>query len=273
MTHANLVTADPVPHQMLALLRDAPEGSCYDDLLDDFVRSLEPTICSIAANLTKVFCLDRTVHGDEVLSRVYETAADLVREVRNGKIDLSEVDSYTSLLRFRAKSKVRRWIDASAAASATPTAEADQKRRIWEMHQTRGDLFADLGRAPSMNEVLDATNARTAAPLFHGRRVLVCTEDDWNAMNRTDTVPTGNDSLRGMLIGKVIDECRKADAETGHVAEVFYAPALTDEYDGHASLDEIAAATGISAETARRHLVVVQATAKRALFERFEVDA
>jgi hypothetical protein len=279
---------DMTPHQWLEALRDAPEGYVLNDLLDGFVRSQEVTVRRVTVDLTNVFRLDRTTHFDDVQSLVYETIIDLVREVREGDTDLTEFDSVSGVLRFRAKSKVRRWIDSSSGQN-TASMQVNLKRRIWEMRQTRGDLFADLGREPSMHEVLDATNARLAKNRKNPKRQgMICSETDYAIMvggpaasledvaetsvadpNETDSAL--HSSERSTLINMTIKACHDAHPDTGRVAEVFFAPALTEDYDGHPSSSEIASETGIPASTVRRRVEEVKTIAKRVLFDHFGI--
>ena len=117
-----------------------------------------------------------------VLLRVRGLRAGQAVLLGDGKTDLDEFDSPSGVLRFRAKSKVRRWIDSSSGQN-TASMQVNLKRRIWEMRQTRGDLFADLGREPSMQEVLDATNERLAKSRSNVKRQgMICSETDYAIM-------------------------------------------------------------------------------------------
>ena len=279
---------DMTPHQWLEALRDAPEGYVFNDLLDDFVRSQEVTVRRVTIDLTNVFRLDRNTYLDDVQSRVHEAILDLVREVRDGDVDPTEFDSISDILRYRAKSKVRRWIDSSSGQN-TASKQVNLKRRIWEMRQTRGDLFARLGREPDMHEVLDATNERLAANRKNPKRQgMICSEQDYAIMiggpaasledtaevsvadpNETDSAL--HSSERSTLIRMTIKACFESHNDTGRVAEVFFAPALTEDYDGHPSSSEIASETGIPASTVRRRVEEVKTIAKRVLFDHFGI--
>lgn len=275
------------PKEWISAIHVADEDS-LKDLLNDYFTHLNPAIERMTVDLSITFRLDRTSNSDDVRSIIYETIMRLIQEVRSGKIDVGEFDSVGGLIKFRARSAVRRWMDSSEQNAASR--QVNLKRRIWEMRQTRSAYMAEHGSEPSMAEVLDITNERMERTRSNARRQgMICGEEDYAIMLGGASVgldeiadvstPDPNDSdselhasERAPLIKRTILACREHHPDTGLVAEIYLAPALTDDYSEHPSSSEISEKTGIPPSTVRRRVAEVKEIAKQVLSEFYGIE-
>ncbi len=289
------------PTEWLAAIASATPAE-GDAILEDFARAQQPELRKIATRIAMSYRLDRTTHGGDVLSLVNEAFLLVVKDVRDGTLTVDEITSFTGMVSYRAKSRVRVWVDSSAGMN-TASRQVSLKRRINQMRQTRDQLLVEGVCDPTAEQVVEETNRRMRAHRKDAaRQGMLCTVEDYQVMNSGPAVelrdlesrsdphdergthgaagygeqvsctPDPNDqdgvlhsAERDLLVKVTIERCYQVSESHGKVAEAFFGTDMAASFDRPPTSADIADIVGIAAPTVRRKIAEVKQVAQEVL--------
>lgn len=284
-----VVVEDSVGVTLSGLVREiaaTSDRTAREWLIDDFLRQTESLNKSIAAALCRDFKADRNTWLDEFWQLVRIASQALLEEVIAFPARADEIQHYPSLLRFRARSAVTKFVDSSAGFNQA-SGQSNMKRRRKELERTRAALYS-RGCDPTDADIVEETNKRMLSIRSDAvRQGMICTIEDLHIAATSENIedhahPVSVDTVeseselhsveRQTLITACIEACAAESAQLGEIATKWFMPATNgqvDTYDGHPTAASIALEIGIEASTARAKVARVRQIAQRVAREGF----
>lgn len=148
----------------------------YDAEVSAFIAAHRPHWRRIAAQLCRANGVPVTRYVDDVDAIVTETAWEMLERSRRDPGYLRTMRSFLAIVVYTARPRVRSFVD-HASAPASGMVAAQRRRR--ELARTRSELAALRGTTPTVQEAVQATNARLGAQRADVvRQGMVVTEAD-----------------------------------------------------------------------------------------------
>lgn len=276
---ADLATASTT--ELYAALPGLSDGAVRREVVDRFLRSTSAADRATARRLVRHFGLDQETWLDRFEQVVRETAAELLDEVADGRLD-ARPEGWRQLLYARGVRVARDRLDRGRDLYAASGMSGHLRRRT-VVRRVQDDLAARLGREPGDEEVVAAANARFSHLKDASKASMHFTEADLSspAVVGLDTVDLPDRAVamspeepellphewRRALQHVVVAAYDLSEAH-GRLA-TWWLEALWD--DRPATASEAAAQLDLPASTARRHLAEVRRVARHVLGERYGV--
>lgn len=228
----------------------------------------------IASHLCHSNSVKRVDFIEDVESHVMEVVWEMLEKSRRDINYLLTMRSFPAIVVFNARPKVRSFLD-HATAPAAGMVGAQRRRR--EIQRTRSEMSAMRGQEPTLNEVIEATNARLAATRKNPTRqgMVVSAEDDLafrSAMAFDETIDSdlapvdfGSDFILHpaegpVLVRTVVQMAKDEDDTLGRVAELWMTEAYSDggPPPGHDTVSWIARSLGMTRKKTSDHIARVR---------------
>lgn len=251
---------------------------------------LQPELRRRSARICHSRRLDLTSWGPDIESAVCEAAFRLTLDIISGAAEAATTGAFFAMLEFRAKAAADEMLN-SAGGLRGVSGLTGRNRRIRELRATEATLAQALGRAPTPDEVIDATNQSLRTRRSDAvRQGMVCTMSDWEALVAGPAiVPAPTFTLDGIEEAPIVSTDDAIDpavldyprmrqrvlnalGEEGSstrrkVAEAWLPVALDAHFDQLPTAVEIGNAVGIAPQTARAHIAAIRAVFAAALRE------
>lgn len=155
-----MTVREPVDYQSLvSAIVAAEEGYERDSLIQDLFTEARRDFALMAARFCRLFRVDRNTWADECLSIIHEIAFLMIQEAIADPKFADKIQRFLGLVQYRSKSRIAQFFESSAGTNPASGMNSMRRRRT-ELEKDRARMAAELGREPSRQEVVDATNER-----------------------------------------------------------------------------------------------------------------
>lgn len=286
-------TTAPTSDQLaLRAIAEAPDERTRGRLVEDFLRPRVRTrgsFASMAAELCRTngireaSQIDR--YADEVLGILYEEAVKLINGIIADPTKVEKITSFDGFLFYQSKAPTRSHFD-GGAGGIRPSGATARLRRRRELFKTRALLTDELGREPTNEEILEATNARMMRLRKDAaRQSMIATMEDFESVDSVPLLPEEHDRSADSdddsplarhearsLLDRVAELAATVEPGLDLVARAW----LGGVYDGHGApreLGEVAKECSLSIAQAAKAISRVQEIATSALEQEFGITA
>jgi hypothetical protein len=237
-----------------------------------------------AASLCRRSSLEVARHVDDVLQLLYEVATEVIRKAADDPSVLEAIasTSFDTYVFYQARPRVHSY--AYSGQSGRPSRSIGLARRQHELNRSRLALRAELGREPTDEEVVAATNdrmLRTRKDAAH--QGMLCTLDDIRrpltvtglSDDDHDLPTTSNDpdmarheavALMRMVLDRLADDPRLTAVATAWFGGVF-----DPDYGAPRELADIARMTGLTRAKAADAIARIREVSAQVLVERLGI--
>lgn len=233
-----------------------PHSPTFDDDRNAFFRDRLRYFKAAAVRTCRHYRLDLSRHLDEVESLVLAAALTLVNDIiddKGGRRD--EIRNFEAYLERYIRAEMKAYAGSTAMMPASNMHGVSRRRIRYE--KFRSQLNAELGREPSVREVLDRANADAYTAMKNPRKNgLLLTESDAFSPTTVDLehiahVEAATSALLHPTEGKecvslIVAEAEKRSPQLGDVARAWIGEFY--EAGGHHTNDiaDVMAATGLT---------------------------
>lgn len=268
-------------HDAIRLIADAT-GRARENLIHEFMRTRMGLFKQVAWGLCRRFGHAPDQHVEDFASIVSETAYTMLTEELADDEKLEQIDNWEGMLRVRARSAVRNFIDKEGAPMAEMTSALRRKRLL---DATRDEIRRELGREPSDQEIIDTHNSRMwenrANPVKQG--VIASVEDLRVSRAQDDiddhdfTEPIDTDFVLHPVEGPrfiqlIVERTSAYNERLGKAAQMWLSGLYSDDHPPRiATVDEIAEALDVSRSTARAYVRKIKEYAVLVAQEEFAI--
>jgi hypothetical protein len=268
-------------HDAIRSIADAT-GRVRENLIHEFMRTRMGLFKQVAWGLCRRFGHAPDQHVEDFASIVSETAYIMLTEELADDELLERIDNWEGMLRVRARSAVRNFIDKEGAPMAEMTSALRRKRLL---DATRDEIRRELGREPSDDEIIDTHNARMHAnrsnPVKQG--VIASVEDLRVSRAQDDiddhdfTEPIDTDFVLHPVEGPrfiqlIVERTSAYNERLGKAAELWLSGLYSEDHPPRiATVDEIAEALDVSRSTARAYVRKIKEYAVLVAQEEFAI--
>lgn len=257
-------------------------GHAREGLIHEFMRARMGLFKQIAWGLCRRFGHAPDQHVEDFASIVSETAYIMLTEELADDAKLEQIDNWEGMLRVRARSAVRNFIDKEGAPMAEMTSALRRKRLL---DATRDEIRRELGREPSDQEIIDTHNSRMwenrANPVKQG--VIASVEDLRVSRAQDDiddhdfTEPIDTDFVLHPVEGPrfvqlIVERTSAYNERLGKAAELWLSGLYSEDHPPRiATVIEISEALDVSASTARAYVRKIKEYAIQVAQEEFSI--
>ncbi|WP_375000187.1 hypothetical protein [Aeromicrobium sp. CTD01-1L150] len=227
-------------HDLLTDIVAAEAGHQRDMLITEFFQLAHRDLFSMAHRFCSSFRVDRNTWADDCYAIILETANGLIEETIENPRMLEKLQSFVSLTQYRARYRITQFFESSAGTNPASGMNSMRRRRS-ELERDRAQMTQTMGRDPSPQEVVAATNDRMRATRKDAaRQGMIATVADFDlhqvediddyqeiAEPQTETRYLDRVDVRDAL-KKTVRLADRVSDELGAVARVWAEPMLLD---------------------------------------------
>ena len=279
------MNTQPTYRELIAELR-AADTSEQDRLIEDILRTAHRTLKVIGMKMCRTFRCDPNTWFDDFTSIAQEQAWRTLKECV-AKPDW-EIASFEALVTYRTRGRV---VDFINQMETPASGMSTLRRRQQKYNEVREQLTLALGREPRVDEVLETANEQIKQSYSNSKETppyikpsdpkqstlpvhnIYGNDDedspahDRSRSARASATPDHQDTVASELDVQTIMEntialaARESD-ELRHIAQIMFAPIITDDAPAKISLVTIAKVTGLSRRTVEKGVARIREIAR-----------
>lgn len=268
-------------HDTIRTIANA-QGRVRENLIHEFMRTRMGLFKQVAWGLCRRFGHAPDQHVEDFTSIVSETAYIMLTEELADDELLERIENWEGMLRVRARSAVRNFIDKEGAPMAEMTSALRRKRLL---DATRDEMRREMGREPSDLEVVETHNSRMwenrSNPVKQG---VIATVEDLRVSRAQDdiddhdfTEPIDTDFVLHPVEGPrfvrlIVERTSAYNERLGKAAQLWLSGLYSEDHPPRiATVEEIADALDVSRSTARAYVRKIKEYAIQVAQDEFSI--